>query len=442
MKLLSPTLMISASIGLLMLVTISTQSQTLSSLVQPNATLHQVDDLQAVPDSLAGLIRKMDQRIAQDQKDYEAQLLKSIMLFQSGQPALARTEIEKLTQRAPKFHLAHLFRADLIASSSNAISDIGRLGVFSADNKHHQALEALRQEARMRIKANLLPSQEDRVPLQLLHLSHNVKTALLVDKSQHRLYIYERQGPNQPPRLVQDYYVSTGRKTGNKLLEGDLRTPEGVYFITSWIPDNNLPDKYGVGAFPTNYPNVLDRKLGKTGNGIWLHGTDPIYYSRPPLDSEGCVVLSNIDLSRIRHLIKPGTTPFVIADRVEWVDRAHWQMARAELLKALNTWRRDWESRNVNKYLSHYSDEFWSSKHNFRSWRQYKSGVIRRKTYQKIDLSDISLFYYPRQASSGKQMVLAKFRQHYQSNNFNSDSNKRLYLSRQQDKWKIIYEGR
>ena len=76
----------------------------------------------------------------------------------------------------------------------------------------------------------------------------------------------------------------------------------------SYKSDRDLPDLYGIGAFPLNYPNELDQHQGKTGYGIWLHGTDKSYYSRPPLDSEGCVVLTNLDLDAVKPYIKIGVT--------------------------------------------------------------------------------------------------------------------------------------
>lgn len=437
---LKKTIIVAAlAIGLLLLA-IASQSQTLSSLVQPSISIPKLRNLQLTQE-LDAVARRMDQRLHADSSDYEAQLLKGVVYFQQGQRQLAIDEIADLSKRAPQFHLAHLIHADMLSSQFTSISDIGQPG-FQLDASKHEQLDALRQEVLMRWQANLHPVEASQVPMQLLNLNDKTQTALVVDKSHHRLYVYQRQGADQPPRLIRDFYISTGRKQGNKISEGDLRTPEGIYFITSFIPDDKLPEKYGIGAFPTNYPNAFDQRQGKTGDGIWLHGTDRIYYSRPPLDSEGCVVLSNLDLEKIRHLIQPGITPMVIADQVEWLSEAQWQAMRAELLSAVDTWRSDWESLDVDRYLAHYSDGFWSGRFNLQSWRQYKQQVIKSKTFQKVALSDLSVFYYPKQASSGKDMVLVKFTQNYQSNNFQSETSKQIYLDKEQGRWRIVYEGR
>lgn len=414
------------------------QSQTVTSMVQPSVASARVQDLQTREDLLQELVAQMDNRLLADAHDYEALLLKGVLNFHLGETELALHELERLVSRAPEFHLAHLVRADLLAARVTPLSDIGSPGFLDAGDAQ---LLALRDEIQTRLRAHINQPDRRKVPLQFLQLNADMHTALLVDKSRNRLYLFERRAADEPPVLVRDFYVSTGRKTGNKSVEGDLRTPEGVYFITSWIPDDKLPEKYGVGAFPMDYPNSLDRQQGKTGDGIWLHGTDRIYYSRPPLDSEGCVVMSNIDLQGIRHLIKPGITPIVIAEEVQWVEEQVWYATRARILAALEQWRHDWESLDVERYLSHYAESFRSPEHDYTAWSDYKRRVAQNKTRQEIALDDVSLFYSPVPAVQAQDTVVVRFRQNYRSNNFNSVANKRLYLARNEDAWKIVYEG-
>ena len=241
-------------------------------------------------------------------------------------------------------------------------------------------------------------------PRQILALGESVKKALLIDKSANRLYVYTRQESGELREDVNDYYITTGKLIGDKSVKGDLRTPEGVYFVTSWISPNKLPDKYGVGAFPVNYPNELDKHKGKTGYGIWLRGTDKDSYSRPPRDSEGCVVLTNIDLSALKSEIKPGVTPVVIINKVEWVDYATWQEERKNILQAVENWRVDWESMNVNKYLSHYGKDFWSATHNLKSWSARKRLLAKNKTYQSVSFSNLSVLLYPKNNKDERQI--------------------------------------
>jgi hypothetical protein len=64
------------------------------------------------------------------------------------------------------------------------------------------------------------------------------------------------------------------------------------------------------------------------------------------------------------------------------------------------------------------------------------------KTYQKATLKNLSLFYCPRDASAGKDIVVARFYRDYQFNNFHDETTKQLHLEREQGQWKIIYEGK
>lgn len=145
-----------------------------------------------------------------------------------------------------------------------------------------------------------------------------------------------------------------------------------------------------------NYPNELDRRLGKTGYGIWLHGTERKYYSRPPLDSEGCVVLPNIDLSKVDDYLQPGKTPVIVTENVEWLDEQQWSGLHDGIMQAIETWRSDWESGDVDRYLSHYADDFWSKRENLSSWQKRKRRIATSKKYQRVELNELSLFAIPK----------------------------------------------
>ncbi|MFA5626916.1 MAG: L,D-transpeptidase family protein [Thiohalomonadaceae bacterium] len=403
--------------------------------------LHSQLEKRTEPELYPRALARLDERLAHYPDDYEASLLKSLILFRSSYLLEAQKELAQLTLRAPHFHLAHLVQGDLLLAQTQTVTDIGTTPLLAALQPEQETLRQLRAEAEVRLKGYLDALPQDRLPRVLLALGEEVQTAIVVDKEYHRLYIYERQGGDKPPKLLRDYYISTGRANGNKLLRGDLRTPEGVYFITSHIPSSALPDKYGSGAFPLNYPNELDKRMGKTGDGIWLHGTENAFYSRPPLDSEGCVVLPNIDLEQAAAYIRPGVTPLVITSHVEWVDEADWWSERRQARAAIDAWLKDWASGDVERYLAHYANNFWSPGFDLKKWQARKRNVAKGKTYQEIDLSNLSLFFYPQSASNGSEIVVASFRQHYRSNNFKSEMNKRLYLVSEAGRWQVLYEG-
>ena len=388
------------------------------------------------------LLDRLNGRLQRNPDDFEASLLKGLLLFQAGGLVDAIIELQGLTLRAPKFQLAHLILGDLLLARFDQVDSIGTSGLLNKiSSEQGQRIGQLQSEAKARLRGYLSLVDSVDVPRALLTLSTDTEYALIVDKNKNRIYVYHNSGPGLPPELVDDFYVVLGKQTGDKFREGDLKTPNGVYFVTSHLPDEKLPPLYGSGAFPVNYPNEYDRWLKKTGNGIWLHGTDKSLYSRPPLDSEGCVVLTNEEFTRISRYVEVGRTPVIISDSVDWVSSREWLDQNIEIQAALESWRQNWEQTNLTAYLGVYSEDFWSTKYDKKGWGTYKKRVFSGKTFQKIDLSDISILTYP-DTEKKQPMVVANFIQHYRSNNFNGNLHKRLYLVKEQGRWKVLYEGR
>ena len=59
------------------------------------------------------------------------------------------------------------------------------------------------------------------------------------------------------------------------------------------------------------------------------------------------------------------------------------------------------------------------------------------KSWIKVGLSGLSIFTYPEQPD----MVVVNFEQDYTSSNLANRMKKRQYWLKQNDRWKIIYEG-
>ncbi len=154
---------------------------------------------------------------------------------------------------------------------------------------------------------------DDLYPAPLLHIAD--ESAIIVEKSTHRLFFYQGE------RLVKSVRVTTGKKRGDKLVEDDLKTPEGVYFLTEFLEDEELPAKYGARAIVLDYPNPVDKFQGKTGYGIWVHGTDDPPRLERPYDSRGCVVMLNSDVLDLSDMITLNSTPVVIVEKLEFAPR-------------------------------------------------------------------------------------------------------------------------
>ena len=257
----------------------------------------------------------------------------------------------------------------------------------------------------------------------------------MVDSRRSRLYLFENVAGR--PQFVADYYVTLGKGGVDKTREGDQKTPIGVYHVTASLPRQKLADFYGAGAYPISYPNEWDRRLGRNGYGIWVHGTPPDTYSRPPRASDGCIVLANPDLLAVGRFMQVGTTPVIITEEVEWADAAALEAERVALAGALERWRADWESRDTERYLAHYAPGFRSESHDLAAWAAHKRGVNAHKQWIRVSLARVAMFRYPSEAD----FVLVTFEQDYRSSNLANSMLKRQYWQNQGGRWRILYEG-
>ena len=350
--------------------------------------------------------------------------------IEANQMALATKRVEALIAAHPNFRLAHLIRGDLLMARTGQLQTFGNVPKTVPREK----VEDLRAEALLRLRALRDRPSAERVPRYVLQLNADQKHALVVDSRRSRLYVFENVGGR--PHFVADYYVTLGKNGVEKTREGDQKTPIGVYHVTSTVPRQKLTDFYGSGAFPINYPNAWDKRLGRNGHGIWLHGTPSDTYSRPPRASDGCIVLANADLDAVGRTLQPGVTPVIIVDEIAWTDRAGLEAERKGLAAAFEAWRADWESRDAAKYLSHYAARFHSGEQDLAEWSEHKRKVNGAKSWIKVATSRVSMLQYPRE-----NFVVVSFDQDYRSSNLSNVMRKRQYWVREAGRWRILYEG-
>jgi murein L,D-transpeptidase YafK len=303
------------------------------------------------------------------------------------------------------------------------------------DAAHPQDIQALREEARVRLRQYLEAPPADKMPVYLLQMQAGQRYGLVVDTTSSRLYLFEND--NGIPHLVRDYYVTIGANGADKLREGDKKTPLGVYFVTGTLQPAKLGDYYGSGAFPINYPNGWDKAQGKSGHGIWLHGTPSNTYSRPPRDSDGCIVLANPDLKDLSGYLQVGITPVVITDNMTWADRSQWQSERDALLAQLDLWRKDWESRDAERFLKHYAEEFVDTDKKRESWLKSKRSAIEGKKWIRVGIDNISIFRHP----GNDDIAVVTFDQDFDSDRYQSRTRKRQYWKLEGDRWVIVFES-
>jgi len=351
--------------------------------------------------------------------------------IEANQLDVALKRVDALIAGYPNFRLAYLVRGDLLLARARPLETFGNVVKTVPQDR----IEGLRDEALARLRAQRQRPDEKRLPRYVLQLNPEQKHAFVVDSRRSRLYVYANDGGK--PRLIVDYYVTLGKNGIDKTREGDQKTPIGVYHVTANLPRAKLTDFYGAGAFPISYPNEWDRRLGRNGHGIWLHGVPRDLYSRPPRASDGCIVLANPDLESVGRYIQVGLTPVIIADEIEWSDAAALEGERASLAAAIEQWRADWQSRDTERYLGHYSQRFASGKQNYTTWAAHKRKVAAARQWIKVGVSRVGMFRYPRE----RDVVVVTFEQDYRSDGLSNVMKKRQYWIKEGARWKVLYEG-
>jgi len=251
--------------------------------------------------------------------------------------------------------------------------------------------------------------------------------AVLVDKSRQKVYLYHRDSPFRPKRV---YDCSTGEMPGPKTRTNDRRTPEGIYFFTKSFTDRELSPIYGIRAFPIDYPNPIDTRMGRDGYGIWFHGTNkPL----KPRDTNGCIALRNESIDELASFIKLYDTPVIISREIKLADPMEVTKEAAALEKIIEGWRKAWESKNIPTYMSYYSRWFHAGDKDWKAWKAYKSRLAKKYRKIRVEIENLRLI-----ESDG--VVVASFNQRYRTEMLRSEGVKKLYLQQNSKEWKIVGE--
>ena len=361
----------------------------------------------------------------------EARLLSIYRRVGAGQVREALAEAESLVRDHPNFQLAQLVYGDLLASRARPVRGFG--DVPEAGGPGAPLLAELREESQLRLRALRERPPPGTVPAQFLQLSPSSRHAIAVDTSRARLYLFEN-GP-AGLKLLADYYISVGKSGTEKNVEGDLRTPLGVYYVTSNLDPRTLKDFYGAGALPINYPNPYDARRGKTGSGIWLHGTPPGQFARAPKATDGCVVLANPDLERIIRTVEVRSTPVVIASSLQWVAPQQLQAEARPFGETLAAWRAARSSGEVDKVLPFYTPDSMAAGKPLADWTPQLRAELQRTRGREVQLKDLSIL---RWRDSAETMVVTFGEV---PRGARTGAVKRQYWMRVGGQWKIFFEG-
>jgi murein L,D-transpeptidase YafK len=276
--------------------------------------------------------------------------------------------------------------------------------------------------------------QDNVVPGNIFVSGRSNITALLVDKSTENLYVVK--AGEGSPSIARSFKISTGKNSGDKVTEGDRKTPEGIYFTTGVIPKKKLNvGVFGSGAFPLDYPNLFDKLKGKTGHGIWIHGKGD---DRDDPRTKGCVALNNGDLDHLKPFIKEsGGTPVVIARKLDFLKPEDYKAQKTKHMAYLEGFIATWESGDIDKFSKYFGPEFKDSAgHSISSYLQKKKKLSEKYERKKITIADVTVF------KENSDELVYRFSQMYCADNVLSYGTKVLFLStdKSKDGYKVVAE--
>lgn len=131
---------------------------------------------------------------------------------------------------------------------------------------------------------------------------------LVVDKSRRLLHLLHNE------QVIASYRIALGKSpVGNKVREGDNKTPEGRYFIEL----KNPKSEYHLGL-KINYPNKRDMEeairkgIKDPGKDILFHGLPNSWYKRKFIDhpkdwTRGCMAVADTQIEQIYASVDLGS---------------------------------------------------------------------------------------------------------------------------------------
>ncbi len=260
------------------------------------------------------------------------------------------------------------------------------------------------------------------LPDSIICLPEN-ENAILVEKQSQMLYVYSQK--NKTLGLAFSAACSTGEIFGAKNKAGDKKTPEGVYFLIDEYEDRYLTPIYGKKAFPSDYPNFHDQRLGKDGSAIWIHGTDK---TLKPMDSNGCIALENDNILSLADYIQLDSTPLIIVDKIVKIDATIQADREKKVRSFLEDWTRSVETGSYHQYLDFYSDEYVPDISWWETWLGLRKKSMDDKVLLRVQpanvgmyahnstlvvLFDLNLSPYEKEGEKGREKILIEKRKFF-----------------------------
>mgnify|MGYP003350802745 CR=1 FL=1 len=273
-------------------------------------------------------------------------------------------------------------------------------------------------------------------PAALAALPGVQEAVVVVDKKHNQIHLSNYQDGRLD--VVKTYRATFGKNIGDKLWEGDLKTPEGIYDFLYRKTPPALGKKFGPLAIYIGYPNSMDKHGRKTGFDIMLHGTDDPSRLERPFDSLGCVVTDNENVQTISEQIRLKETKVIITrdfDQLKTFER----LPKAK--QFLENWLNAWSNKDLAGYIESYADEYIPQQagRNRNEFARYKDGLNKTYGTIKVSASDVRYFFH-------EKYDLITFTQHYDSTFPNGKpaytgvTKKNLFIQERNGQYRIVTE--
>ncbi len=129
---------------------------------------------------------------------------------------------------------------------------------------------------------------------------------IVIEKSARRMVVYHKA------EALKEYRIALGSQAvGDKVRQGDMRTPEGVFTIDRKNSASAFHLSLGI-----SYPRPSDLKRAKlggydAGGDIMIHGQPnslPVDFVVPYDWTAGCIAISNSEIAEVFAATAVGTT--------------------------------------------------------------------------------------------------------------------------------------
>lgn len=127
-------------------------------------------------------------------------------------------------------------------------------------------------------------------------------TRIYVFKGERKMYLMHNE------KVLKTLNVDLGfSPVGDKMVEADGKTPEGIYHIDRRNPNSAFYLSLGI-----SYPNEQDieeaKAVGKSpGGDIFIHGEQPKGVQRRRDWTAGCIAVKNKEMEQVYAMVRDGT---------------------------------------------------------------------------------------------------------------------------------------